>query len=36
MTTVIDGTAGVTFPAGGVGNPAGAVVGTTDMMNLKH
>jgi len=27
MTTVIDGTTGVTFPAGGVGNPAGAVVG---------
>ena len=26
MTTTISGTAGVTFPAGGVGNPAGAVI----------
>ena len=30
MATTISGTSGVTFPAGGVGNPAGAVVGTTD------
>ena len=36
MTTIIDGTAGVTFPAGGVGNPAGAVVGTTDSQTLTN
>ncbi len=34
MTTIIDGTAGVTFPAGGVGNPASAVVGLTDTQTL--
>ncbi len=36
MTTTISGTAGVTFPAGGVGNPAGAVVGTTDSQTLTN
>jgi len=36
MPTIIDGTAGVTFPAGGVGNPASAVVGLTDTQTLTN
>jgi len=36
LTTIIDGTAGVTFPAGGVGNPASAVVGLTDTQTLTN
>jgi hypothetical protein len=36
MTMVLDGSSGVTFPAGGVGNPASAVVGTTDTQTLTN
>jgi len=36
MTITVSGSSGVTFPAGGVGNPAGAVVGTTDTQTLTN
>ena len=36
MAITIDGTSGVTFPAGGVGNPASAVVGTTDTQSVSN
>jgi len=36
MTTTISGTAGVTFPAGGLVNTAGAVVGTSDTQTLTN
>ena len=36
MPLVLDGTTGVTFPAGGLGNPASAVVGLTDTQTLTN
>jgi hypothetical protein len=36
MSTTISGSTGVTFPAGGVGNTAGAAVGTTDTQTLTN
>ena len=36
MTITISGTSGITFPAGGTGNPAGAVVGTSDSQTLTN
>lgn len=36
MAIVLDGTSGVTFPAGGLGNTAGAAVGTTDTQTLTN
>lgn len=36
MAIIVDGTSGVTFPAGGVGNPAGSVVGTTDTQSVSN
>ena len=36
MAVTIDGTTGVTFPAGGLGNPASAVVGLTDTQTLTN
>lgn len=36
MTIVLDGSTGITFPAGGSGNPAGTVVGTTDTQSVSN
>ena len=36
MSLILDGTTGVTFPAGGLGNTAGAAVGTTDTQTLTN
>lgn len=36
MPLVLDGTTGVTFPAGGLGNPASDVVGLTDTQTLTN
>jgi hypothetical protein len=36
MPITISGSTGVTFPAGGVGNTAGAAVGTTDTQTLTN
>jgi hypothetical protein len=36
MPTTISGSSGITFPAGGVGNPAGTVIGTTDTQTLTN
>jgi hypothetical protein len=36
MATTISGSTGVTFPAGGVGNTAGAAFGTTDTQTLTN
>ncbi len=36
MSLILDGTTGVTFPAGGSGNVAGTVVGTSDTQSLTN
>ena len=36
MAIAIDGTTGVTFPAGGIGNTASAVVGISDTQTLTN
>lgn len=36
MTITINGTSGITFPAGGVANPAGSYVGTSDTQTLSN
>lgn len=36
MSLILDGTSGVTFPAGGSGNVAGSVVGTSDTQSLTN
>jgi len=36
MPLILDGITGVTFPAGGLGNPAGAVAGLTDTQTLTN
>jgi len=36
MAVTINGTTGVTFPAGGLGNPASSVVGLTDTQTLTN
>lgn len=36
MAIVLDGTSGITMPAGGVANTSGAAVGTTDTQSLSN
>lgn len=36
MAVTINGSTGITFPAGGTGNPAGTVVGTSDSQTLTN
>lgn len=36
MSLILNGTTGITLPAGGTGNTAGAVVGTTDTQTLSN
>lgn len=36
MAVTINGSTGITFPLGGIGNPAGTVVGTSDSQTLTN